>query len=150
LEVWINAFLAARPRKLALERQEHLLTSDDSGNLPTDAELDQMLTDPGIRSKLGQILEANEIDTPLDDMTQETQRDVLRQVIHQQQQQAEAAEVPEHLVDALLGDEKMRPALEQALQAAGIDKPLDEMEEDERRHYARQFIEALQQSQQSQ
>jgi hypothetical protein len=126
------------------------LTSDDSGNLPTDAELDQMLTDPGIRSKLGQILEANEIDTPLDDMTQETQRDVLRQVIHQQQQQAEATEVPEHLVDALLGDEKMRPALEQALQAAGIDKPLDEMEEDERRHYARQFIEALQQSQQSQ
>ncbi len=126
------------------------MTSDDSGNLPTDAELDQMLTDPGIRSKLGQILEANEIDTPLDDMTQETQRDVLRQVIHQQQQQAEATEVPEHLVDALLGDEKMRPALEQALQAAGIDKPLDEMEEDERRHYARQFIEALQQSQQSQ
>ncbi|RIA55505.1 hypothetical protein [Dichotomicrobium thermohalophilum] len=126
------------------------MTSDDSGNLPTDAELDQMLTDPGIRSKLGQILEANDIDTPLDDMTQETQRDVLRQVIHQQQQQAQASEVPEHLVDALLGDEKMRPALEQALQAAGIDKSLDEMEEDERRHYARQFIEALQQSQQNQ
>lgn len=126
------------------------MTSDDSGNLPTDAELDQMLTDPGIRSKLGQILEANEIDTSLDDMTQETQRDVLRQVIHQQQQQAQATEVPEHLVDALLGDEKMRPALEQALQAAGIDKSLDDMEEDERRHYARQFIEALQQSQQNQ
>lgn len=126
------------------------MTSDDSGNLPTDAELDQMLTDPGIRSKLGQILEANEIDTSLDDMTQETQRDVLRQVIHQQQQQAQASEVPEHLVDALLGDEKMRPALEQALQAAGIDKSLDDMEEDERRHYARQFIEALQQSQQNQ
>ena len=44
----------------------------------------------------------------------------------------------------------MRPALEQALQAAGIDKALDDMEEDEKRHYARQFIEALQQSQQNQ
>jgi len=126
------------------------LTSEESGNLPSDAELDQMLNDPGIRSKLVQILEANDIDTPLDDMTQETQRDVLRQVIQQQQQQASASEVPDHLVDALLGDEKMRPALEQALQAAGIDKALDDMEEDEKRHYARQFIEALQQSQQNQ
>ncbi len=126
------------------------MTSDDSANLPSDAELDQMLSDQGIRDKLGQILEANEIDTPLDDMTQETQRDVLRQVIHQQQQQAQQPDVPEHLVDALLGDEKMRPALEQALQAAGIDKSLDDMEEDEKRHYARQFIEALQQSQQNQ
>lgn len=126
------------------------MTSDDSGNLPSDAELDQMLNDPGIRSKLVQILEANEIDTPLDDMTPETQRDVLRQVIQQQQQQTSASEVPDHLVDALLGDEKMRPALEQALQAAGIDKALDDMEEDEKRHYARQFIEALQQSQESQ
>jgi len=126
------------------------LTSDESGNLPNDAQLDEMLADQGIRDKLGQILEANDIDTPLDDMAQETQRDVLRQVIHQQQQQAQQPDVPEHLVDALLGDEKMRPALEQALQAAGIDKSLDDMEEDEKRHYARQFIEALQQSQQSQ
>jgi len=126
------------------------LTSEDSGNLPSDAELDQMLGDQGIRDKLAQILEANAIDTKLDDMTQETQRDVLRQVIEQQQQQAQQPDVPDHLIDALLGDEKMRPALEQALQAAGIDKALDEMEEDERRHYARQFIEALQQSQQSQ
>jgi len=126
------------------------LTSEDSSNLPSDAELDQMLNDQGIRDKLAQILEANDIETPLDDMAQETQRDVLRQVISQQQQQAAATEVPDHLVDALLGDEKMRPALEQALQAAGIEKSLDDMEEDEKRHYARQFIEALQQSQQSQ
>lgn len=126
------------------------MSSDNSGNLPSDSELDQMLADQGIRDKLTQILEANDIDTPLDDMAQETQRDVLRQVISQQQQQAQAPDVPEHLVDALLSDEKMRPALEQALQAAGIDKSLDDMEEDERRHYARQFIEALQQSQQSQ
>ncbi len=126
------------------------MTSEDSSNLPSDAELDQMLNDQGIRDKLAQILEANDIETPLDDMAQETQRDVLRQVISQQQQQAAATEVPDHLVDALLGDEKMRPALEQALQAAGIEKSLDDMEEDEKRHYARQFIEALQQSQQSQ
>jgi hypothetical protein len=126
------------------------LTSDDSSNLPSDAELDQMLSDQSIRDKLTQILEANEIDTKLDDMAQETQRDVLRQVIQQQQQAAQEPDVPDHLVDALLGDEKMRPALEQALQAAGIDKALDDMEEDEKRHYARQFIEALQQSQQNQ
>jgi hypothetical protein len=126
------------------------LTSEDSGNLPSDAELDQMLNDQGIRDKLAQILEANEIDTKLDDMAQETQRDVLRQVIHQQQQAAQQPDVPEHLVDALLSDEKMRPALEQALQAAGIEKSLDDMDEDEKRHYARQFIEALQQSQQNQ
>lgn len=109
-----------------------------------------MLSDQSIRDKLGQILQANDIDTPLDDMEQETQRDVLRQVLQQQQQQAQQPDVPDHLVDALLGDEKMRPALEQALQAAGIEKSLDDMEEDEKRHYARQFIEALQQSQQSQ
>jgi len=126
------------------------LTSEDSGNLPSDAELDQMLNDQGIRDKLAQILEANEIDTKLDDMAQETQRDVLRQVIQQQQQAAQQPDVPEHLVDALLSDEKMRPALEQALQAAGIEKSLDDMDEDEKRHYARQFIEALQQSQQNQ
>ena len=126
------------------------MTSDNSGNLPSDAQLDEMLSDQGIRDKLTQILEANSIDTPLDDMAQETQRDVLRQVIEQQQQMASAPEVPDHLVDALLGDEKMRPALEQALQAAGIEKSLDDMEEDERRHYARQFIEAMQQSQQTQ
>jgi len=109
-----------------------------------------MLNDQGIRDKLAQILEANEIDTKLDDMAQETQRDVLRQVIQQQQQAAQQPDVPEHLVDALLSDEKMRPALEQALQAAGIEKSLDDMDEDEKRHYARQFIEALQQSQQNQ
>lgn len=128
------------------------MTSEDSGSSPSNAELDQMLADPGIRSKLSQILEANDIDTALDDMEQETQRDVLRQVLQQQQQQQQAQEpdVPYHLVDALLGDEKMRPALEQALQAAGVEKSLDDMEEDEKRHYARQFIEALQQSQQSQ
>ncbi|MFP3921260.1 MAG: hypothetical protein ACLFPA_10575 [Dichotomicrobium sp.] len=126
------------------------MSSDNSGNLPSDSELDQMLADQGIRDKLGQILEANEIETPLDNMEQETQRDVLRQVLQQQQQQAQQPDVPDHLVDALLGDEKMRPALEQALQAAGIEKSLDDMEEDEKRHYARQFIEALQQSQQSQ
>jgi len=126
------------------------LTSEESGNLPSDAELDQMLNDQGIRDKLAQILEANEIDTKLDDMAQETQRDVLRQVIQQQQQAAQQPDVPEHLVDALLSDEKMRPALEQALQAAGIEKSLDDMDEDEKRHYARQFIEALQQSQQNQ
>lgn len=126
------------------------MSSDNSENLPSDDQLDEMLGDQGIRDKLGQILEANNIDTPLDDMAHETQRDVLRQVIEQQQQMASAPEVPEHLVDALLGDEKMRPALEQALQAAGIDKALDDMEPEERRHYARQFIEAMQQSQQGQ
>lgn len=118
--------------------------------MPDNTQLDEMLADQGVRDKLGQILEANNIETPLDDMAQETQRDVLRQVIEQQQQAAQSPEVPDHLVDALLGDEKMRPALEQALQAAGIEKSLDDMEEDEKRHYARQFIEALQQSQQSQ
>jgi len=126
------------------------LTSDNSGNLPNEAQLDEMLADQGIRDKLTQILEANSIDTPLDDMAQETQRDVLRQVIEQQQQAAQQPDVPEHLVDALLGDEKMRPALEQALQAAGIEKSLDDMEDEEKRHYARQFIEAMQQSQQGQ
>jgi len=128
------------------------LSSNDSGNsnIPDNAQLDEMLADQSVRDKLGQILEANNIETPLDDMAQETQRDVLRQVIEQQQQAAQEPEVPDHLVDALLGDEKMRPALEQALQAAGIEKSLDDMEEDEKRHYARQFIEALQQSQQSQ
>jgi hypothetical protein len=126
------------------------LTSEESDNLPSDAELDQMLNDQGIRDKLAQILEANEIDTKLDDMAHETQRDVLRQVIQQQQQAAQQPDVPEHLVDALLSDEKMRPALEQALQAAGVEKSLDDMDEDEKRHYARQFIEALQQSQQNQ
>lgn len=126
------------------------MTSDNSENLPNDTQLDEMLADQDIRDKLGQILEANNIDTRLDDMAQETQRDVLRQVIEQQQQMAGAPEVPDHLVDALLGDEKLRPALEQALQAAGIDKTLDDMEEDEKRHYARQFIQAMQQSQQDQ
>jgi hypothetical protein len=134
------------------EREESVLSSNDSGNsnIPDNAQLDEMLADQSVRDKLGQILEANNIETPLDDMAQETQRDVLRQVIEQQQQAAQEPEVPDHLVDALLGDEKMRPALEQALQAAGIEKSLDDMEEDEKRHYARQFIEALQQSQQSQ
>jgi len=46
-----------------------------------NAQLDEMLANSKVRSKLGEILTANNIDTPLDDMPPEAQRDILRKVI---------------------------------------------------------------------
>jgi len=48
---------------------------------PSDAQLDKMLANPQVRAKLGEVLKANNIDTSLDDMPPEAQRNILRQVL---------------------------------------------------------------------
>jgi hypothetical protein len=62
--------------------QAQQAAQQSSGNAgPSDAQLDQMLADPQVRAQLGEILKANNIDTPLDDMPPEAQRHILRQVL---------------------------------------------------------------------
>lgn len=62
-----------------LQQRERQRPAQPAG--PSDAQLDQMLANPQVRAKLAEILTANGIDTPLDDMPREAQRDILRQVI---------------------------------------------------------------------
>jgi len=82
----LDALSPDQQRQAAREFLAHLAqqqaaqqTSGPAG--PSDAQLDQMLANPQVRAQLGEVLKANNIDTPLDDMPTDAQRHILRQVL---------------------------------------------------------------------
>jgi non-canonical (house-cleaning) NTP pyrophosphatase len=98
-----------------------------------DELIDQILADPSGREMLEQLLKANKIEQPLDELPRETLRSAvadLLTMLQQSQGGGADSDIPDELVDQVFSDPEAQPVLQQVmehheLQGAPADLPVE-------------------------